>query len=154
MWFIGEIFLKFFSPKMRGLFAAFALRKIAQEKRTHDKTYRRRQRGKIYKSVIGNRPQANAIVLDKLGVEAKQPNSAVRKVCRVQCIGTGRTVFAFAPGDGALKMFDANDEVTIQSLGRSGKSVGDRPGIKYQIIKVAGVSLNAILRGKREKPTR
>lgn len=139
---------------MRGLFAAYALRKAAQEKRTHDKIYRKRQQGKIYKSVIGNKPQANAIVLDKLGVEAKQPNSAVRKVCRVQCIATRRTVFAFAPGDGALKVIDPNDEVTIQSLGRSGKSVGDRPGIKYEIIKVAGVSLDAILKGKREKPTR
>lgn len=99
---------------MRGLFTAYTLRKRAQEKRTHDKAYRRRSRGKIYKSVIGNRPQANAIVLDKLGVEAKQPNS----------------------------------------LGRSGKSEGDRPGIKYKIIKVAGVSLDAILRGKREKPTK
>ena len=139
---------------MRGLFSAYALRKTAQEKRTHDATYRKRQRGKIFKSIIGNRPQANAIVLDKLGVEAKQPNSAVRKVCRVQCIASGRTLFAFAPGDGALKVIDANDEVTIQSLGRSGKSVGDRPGIKYKIIKVAGVSLDAIIRGKREKPTR
>lgn len=139
---------------MKGLFAAYALRKKAHEKRTHDLKYRKRQQGKKYRQIIGNKPQANAIVLDKLGVEAKQPNSAVRKVCRVQCIASGRTLFAFAPGDGALKVIDANDEVTIQSLGRSGKSVGDMPGIKYEIIKVSGVSLDAILRGKREKPTR
>ncbi|KAL6122808.1 ribosomal prt S23 [Nucleospora cyclopteri] len=139
---------------MKGLFAAYALRKVAQEKRTHDLAYRKRQTGKIYRSVIGNKPQAKGIVLDKMGIEAKQPNSAVRKVCRVQCIASGRTVFAFAPGDGCLKIIETNDEVTIQSLGRSGKSVGDRPGIKYEIVKVSGVSVDAILRGKREKPSR
>lgn len=153
-YFFAFLFFEKFLPSMRGLFAAYALRKKAQEKRTHDSTYRKRQRGKKFRSLIGNRPQASGIVLDKLGVEAKQPNSAVRKVCRVQCIGTGKTCFAFAPGDGSLKAIDANDEVIIQSLGRSGKSVGDRPGIKYQIIKVAGTSLNAIVRGIREKPTR
>merc|ERR1712131_20075 len=139
---------------MGGLFAGYALRKRSKIKRRQDKAYRKRQTGKIYRSAIGFKPAANGIVLDKLGVEAKQPNSAVRKVCRVQCIATGRTVFAFAPGDGCLKIIETNDEVTVQSLGRSGRSVGDRPGIKYEVVKVSGVSVDAILRGKKEKPSR
>ncbi|KAI5148968.1 small subunit ribosomal protein S23e [Enteropsectra breve] len=139
---------------MRGLFAASTLRKKNQLKRRHDTLYHKRQLGKIYKGVMGTKPQAKGIVLDKIGVEAKQPNSAVRKVCRVQIISTGKNLLAFAPKDGALKVIEQNDEVTVEGLGRKGKAVGDMPGIKYKIVKVGGVSLSAILSGKREKPTR
>lgn len=139
---------------MKGLFAASTLRKKNQLKRRHDTMYRKRQLGKIYKGVMGTKPQAKGIVLKKLGVEAKQPNSAVRKICRIQVISTGKNLLAFAPGDGALKAIEENDEVTVEGLGRHGRSVGDMPGIKYQIVKVAGVSLSAILNGKREKPSK
>lgn len=139
---------------MLGLFAAYKLRRTSRIKRRHDIYYRRRQMGKAYKSVMGNKPQAKGIVLDKIGIEAKQPNSAVRKVCRVQIIATGKNLLAFAPGDGALKVIEQNDEVLIQGSGKRGRSVGDMPGIKYEIVKVSGVSLSAILSGKREKPTR
>jgi len=33
-------------------------------------------------------PQAKGIVLEKVGIEAKQPNSAIRKAVRVQLIKT------------------------------------------------------------------
>ena len=45
-------------------------------------------------------PQARGIVLEKVGIEAKQPNSAIRKCVRV-LIKNGRQVTAFAAGDGA-----------------------------------------------------
>lgn len=139
---------------MRGLFTAHKLKRQNLLKRRHDKLYRKRQMGKIYRSVMGARPQAKGIVLDSIGVEAKQPNSAIRKVCRVQIIATGKNLLAFAPGDGALKMIEQNDEVLVEGLGRSGKAVGDMPGIKYKIIKVAGQSLDALLRGKAQKQTK
>jgi len=139
---------------MKGLFAACTLRKRSKEKRSHDTRYHKKQLGKVYRSAMGVKPQAKGIVLDKIGIEAKQPNSAVRKVCRVQIISTGKNLLAFAPKDGALKVIEQNDEVVVAGLGRSGKSVGDMPGIKYKIVKVGGVSLDAILSGKREKPTK
>lgn len=139
---------------MKGLFAACTLRKKNQLKRRHDGAYRKRQLGKIYKNVMAGKPQAKGIVLTKIGIGAKQPNSAIRKVCRIQVISTGKNLLAFAPGDGALKVIEENDEVCVAGLGRQGRAVGDMPGIKYKIVKVAGVSLAAILKGTAQKPTK
>lgn len=36
------------------------------------------------------------------GVEAKQPNSAIRKCVRVQLIKNGKKITAFVPNDGCL----------------------------------------------------
>lgn len=36
-------------------------------------------------------------MLEKIGVEAKQPNSAIRKCVRVQLIKNGKKVTAFVP---------------------------------------------------------
>ena len=41
-------------------------------------------------------------MLEKVGVEAKQPNSAIRKCVRVQLIKNGKKVTAFVPNDGCL----------------------------------------------------
>lgn len=139
---------------MRGLCAAGILRRRNQIKRRHDIAYRRRLLGKRYKTGIAGKPQARGIVLKKVGIEAKQPNSAVRKVCKVQIIATGKNLLAFAPKDGAFNVIQENDEVEVAGFGKKGRAVGDMPGIKYQIIKVAGVSLDAILSGKKEKPTK
>lgn len=139
---------------MRGLCAAGVLRRKNQIKRRHDLAYRKRLLGKRFKTVIAGKPQAKGIVLKKVGIEAKQPNSAVRKVCKVQIIATGKTLLAFAPGDGAFNVIQENDEVDVGGLGKKGRAVGDMPGIKYEIIKVAGVSLDAILSGKKEKPSK
>lgn len=96
--------------------------------------------------------QARGIVLEKIQKEARQPNSAMRKCCRVQLVKNGRQVSAFLPGEGAQKMVDEHDEVLIECIGgRQGKSKGDIPGIRWQVIKVNKQSLNALLRGKIEK---
>merc|ERR1711939_487367 len=57
------------------------------------------------------------IVLEKVGVEAKQPNSAIRKCVRVQLIKNGKKVTAFVPNDGCLNFVDENDEVLISGFG-------------------------------------
>lgn len=139
---------------MRGLCAAGVLRRKSQIKRRHDLAYKRRLLGKRYKTATAGKPQAKGIVLKKIGVEAKQPNSAVRKVCKVQVISTGKNLLAFAPNDGAFNVIQENDEVKVEGFGKKGRARGDLPGIKYKIVEVAGVSLSAILSGKKEKPTK
>src|SRR3989339_1937044 len=96
--------------------------------------------------------QAKGIVLEKIQLEAKQPNSAMRKCVRVQLLKNGRQVTAFCPGDGAIKLIDEHDEVMIECIGgKMGKTKGDLSGIRWQVIKVNGQSLNALLHGKIEK---
>ncbi|HDD70876.1 MAG TPA: 30S ribosomal protein S12 [Candidatus Woesearchaeota archaeon] len=96
--------------------------------------------------------QAKGIVLEKLELEAKQPNSAKRKCVRVQLVKNGRQITAFLPGDGAQKLVDEHDEVLIECIGGTkGKSKGDIPGVRWQVLKVNDQSLNALLRGKIEK---
>jgi small subunit ribosomal protein S12 len=96
--------------------------------------------------------QAKGIVLEKVQFEAKQPNSAMRKCCRIQLIKNGKQVTAFCPGDGASKLIDEHDEVMIECIGgRKGRSSGDIPGVRWKVIKVNDQSLNALLKGKLEK---
>lgn len=101
---------------------------------------------------LGGTSQATGIVLEKVQLEAKQPNSAMRKCVRVQLIKNGRQVTAFLPGDGATKMVDEHDEVMIESIGgKMGRAKGDIPGVRWQVIKVNDQSLRALLSGKIEK---
>ena len=83
------------------------------------------------------------------------PNSAVRKCVRVQLIKNGKSVTAFLPRDGALNFVDEHDEVIIGGIGGSmGGAMGDIPGVRWQVFKVNGVSLNELVRGRKEKPRR
>ena len=61
-------------------------------------------------------PQARGIVLEKVGIESKQPNSAVRKCVRVQLIKNGKSITAFLPRDGALNFVDEHDEVVLEGI--------------------------------------
>jgi small subunit ribosomal protein S12 len=99
--------------------------------------------------------QAKGIVLEKVQIEAKQPNSALRKCVKIQLIKNGRMVTAFAPGVGAINFIDEHDEVLIEGIGgRMGRSYGDIPGVRFKVIQVSGVSLNEMVRGRKEKPQR
>ena len=101
---------------------------------------------------LGGAAQARGIVLEKIQLEAKQPNSAMRKCARVQLIKNGRQVTAFMPGDGAQKLIDEHDEVIIECIGgKKGRAKGDIPGVRWQVIKVNSQSLDALLKGKLEK---
>lgn len=68
------------------------------------------------------------------GVEAKQPNSAIRKCVRVQLIKNGKKVTAFVPRDGCLNHIEENDEVLVAGFGRKGHAVGDIPGVRFKVI--------------------
>jgi len=96
--------------------------------------------------------QAKGIVLEKIQLEAKQPNSAMRKCVRVQLIKNGKQVTAFCPGDGATKLIDEHDEVMIECIGgNKGRAKGDIPGVRWAVIKVNDQSLDALLKGRIEK---
>ena len=140
----------------KGLFAARGLKKQRKHFRWKDYYYRRRALGLDVKSdSLEGSPMARGIVLEKVGVESKQPNSAIRKCVRLQLIKNGRQVTAFLPGDGALNYVDEHDEVVIEGIGGSrGRSMGDIPGIRYKASTVNGVSLDSLILGKREKPMR
>ena len=100
-------------------------------------------------------PMARGIVLEKVGVESKQPNSAIRKCVRVQLIKNGKVITAFLPGDGALNVVDEHDEVIVEGIGGSrGRSMGDIPGVRWKVIKVNGVALKELVLGRKQKPMR
>lgn len=94
---------------------------------------------------------AKGIVTDKVGIESKQPNSAIRKAVRVQLIKNNKKITCFVPRDGCLNFIDDNDEVLVAGFGRSGHAVGDIPGCRFKVVKVAGVGLLALFREKKEK---
>ncbi len=100
-------------------------------------------------------PQARGIVLEKVGLEAKQPNSAIRKCVKVQLVKNGKQITAFCPGDGAIGFIEEHDEILIEGIGgRKGRSMGDIPGVRYKVIKVNDISLDEMVRGRKEKPQR
>lgn len=141
------------SKKSKGLNAGKKLIARRHTGRLHDYKYIRR----IYDLKARSDPlegssQAKGIVLEKIQLEAKQPNSAMRKCARIQLIKNGRQVTAFMPGDGALKMIDEHDEVMIESIGgKMGRAKGDIPCVRWQVIKVNDQSLDALLKRKIEK---
>lgn len=99
--------------------------------------------------------QAKGIVLQKVQKEAKQPNSAMRKCCKVQLKKNGKGVTAFIPGNLAQKFIDEHDEVLIERIGgKMGRSKGDIPGVRFQVIKVNDQPLSRLWLGKIEKGRR
>jgi len=99
--------------------------------------------------------QARGIVISKFQKEARQPNSAMRKCCKVQLIKNGIQVGAFIPRNLAQKFIDEHDEVIIERIGgRMGRSKGDIPGIRFQVIKVNEQPLHLLVKGKIEKGRR
>lgn len=82
--------------KPRGLNAARKLRNHRRDNRWADDGFKKRLLGTAFKSSpFGGSSHAKGIVLEKVGVEAKQPNSAIRKCVRVQLIKNGKKVTAF-----------------------------------------------------------
>ncbi|KAL0770534.1 hypothetical protein Bca101_035685 [Brassica carinata] len=88
-----------------------------------------------YKPLAGA-SHAKGIVLELIGMEAKQPNSGICKCARVQLVENGR-----------------KDEVLISGFGRKSHAVGDIPGVRYKVVKVSGVLLSALYKDKKEKPS-
>mmetsp|Transcript_107894 Transcript_107894/g.150520 ORF Transcript_107894/g.150520 Transcript_107894/m.150520 type:complete len:146 (+) Transcript_107894:3-440(+) len=139
--------------KPAGINAARKLRTHRREERWANKRYKKSHSVSAMKAnPLGGASMAKGIVLEKLGIEAKQPNSAIRKCVRVQLIKNGKKITAFVPNDGCLNYVDENDEVLVAGFGRSGHAVGDIPGVRFKVVKVAAVSLLALYKEKKDKP--
>jgi len=164
------------SGKPRGVNAARKLRTVRRTQRWAQKRYKKAHLGTQFKcNPFGGSSHCKGIVLEKMcvatvrcrelspltrprpppsgsGIEAKQPNSAIRKCVRAQLIKNGKKIAAFVPRDGCLNFIDENDEVLIAGFGRKGHAVGDIPGVRFKVVKVSGVALLALYREKKEKP--
>lgn len=141
------------AKKSRGLGAGKKLKNRRIESRWKNKWFVRSALNLKEKSdpLVGA-SQAKGIVLEKVQLEAKQPNSAMRKCVRVQLVKNGRQITAFCVGDGATKLIDEHDEVIVECIGGGmGKSKGDIPGVRWQVIKVNDQSLDALRKGLIEK---
>jgi small subunit ribosomal protein S12 len=140
----------------KGINAARQLKKARKQQLWNDRYYKRRILHLKEKSdPLGGVPQARGIVIEKVGIEAKQPNSAIRKCVKIQLIKNGRQITAFAPGNHAIGFIDEHDEVMVEGIGgRMGRSYGDIPGVRFKVIKVNDVSLDQLVKGKVEKPMR
>eukprot|EP00703_Trepomonas_sp_PC1_P000249 JAP96357.1 Ribosomal protein S23 [Trepomonas sp. PC1] len=135
-----------------GIKAARKLKNSYRINRWADKIYKKKHfLASIKANPLQGACQAAGIVTQKVGVSAKQPNSAVRKACRVQLTKNGKKVTAFVPKDGMINLIDNNDQVLVQSMGRKGRTVGDIPSCRFIVIKVSNIGLYAIFDGKKEK---
>lgn len=139
-----------------GLYNGRKLKERRQRFRWSDKEYKRRKLNLREKAdPLEGSPQARGIVLEKRIIEAKQPNSALRKCVRVQVIKNGKHLTAFVPGDQAIEQIDEHDEVVVEGIGGADNGPkGDLPTVRFQVSKVNGVSLKELVAGRKQKPTR
>jgi small subunit ribosomal protein S12 len=139
-----------------GLLSATKLKKSRRKFKWKDKRYRKKKLGITVKfDPLEGKSQAKGIVTEKVQKEAKQPNSAMRKCCRVQLIKNSKMVTAFIPGNLAQKFIDEHDEVVIERIGgKQGRSKGDIPGVRFMVTKVNDQPLSRLWKGKIEKGRR
>lgn len=139
--------------KSRGLNAAKKLKARRKKFAECNKWFvRRKYNLKVKADPLEGAPQAKGIVLEKRQLEAKQPNSAMRKAVRVQLTKNGKQVTAFVPGNLAIKKIDEHDQAIVAGLGgHMGKTKGDIPQVRWEVVKVNNQSLEQLWRGKIDK---
>ena len=135
-----------------------ALKKIKDRKKWLKKSgkYLRKLKikNKTLKDPLNGSPLGEGIVISKRMVEARQPNSALRKCVRVQ-LKNGIQVTAFAPRDNAIKFIDEHDTVLIEGInGSKHGAYGDLWGVRYRVLKVNNIALEMLRTGKKEKVKR
>lgn len=144
------------SKAPKGLYAARKLRLKRLKFRWSQREFRvRMMRLKEKYDPLEGAPMARGIVVEKVGIESRQPNSALRKCVRVQLVKNGKVITAFVPWDGGITFIDEHDEVLVEGIGGTrGRSMGDLPGVRFKVVAVNGVSLKELLKGKKQKPMR
>merc|ERR1719498_2165527 len=140
------------SHKPRGINAGRKLRVRHRLAPWADLGYKKQNSGSKWKKPFACASHAAGIVVEKVAVESKQPNSAVRKCVRVQLKKNSKKITAYVPKDGGMRFVDDNDEVLVAGFGRSGHAVGDLPGVRFKIMKCANTSLLALWLHKKDKP--
>ena len=139
-----------------GLKNALKLKKNRKKFRWSDRKYKAKALNLYAKSdPLEGANQAKGIVLQKIQKEAKQPNSAMRKCCKVQLTKNSKVVTAFIPGNLAQKFIDEHDEVLIERIGgKQGRTKGDIPGVRFRVLQVNDQPLHLLWLGKIEKGRR
>ncbi|MEM5826188.1 MAG: 30S ribosomal protein S12, partial [Candidatus Aenigmatarchaeota archaeon] len=133
---------------MSGEFAARVLIKRRKKFRWSSYKYKSRVLGLWKADPLEGSPQARGIVIEKRVVEQKRPHSGLIKCVRVKLIKNGRELTAFVPKSGSINYINEHDEVIVESLGGGQKGpVGSMWGVRYRVIAVNGVSLDAIRKG-------
>lgn len=137
----------------KGINAARNLKKKHNKFRWSNKEYKRKKlKLKIKFDPLEGSPQAVGIVLQKRVLEAKQPNSALRKAVRVQLIKNGKQITAFAPREKAITFIDEHDQVTVQGIGgHQGRTKGDIPQVRWEVVKVNGQPILELTKKRIEK---
>ncbi|XP_053080121.1 40S ribosomal protein S23-like [Acinonyx jubatus] len=144
--------------KCHGLHTAKKLRSHGWVPKWHGKQYKQAHLGTaLQANPFGGTSHAKGIVLEKVEVEAKQPNSAIRKHVRVQPIKNDQKKkkkkkknHSPVPNNGCLNFIEENDEVPVVGSGHKGHAVSDIPGFCVMVVKVANVSLFAVYKGRRK----
>ncbi|XP_042845045.1 40S ribosomal protein S23-like [Panthera tigris] len=144
--------------KCHGLHTAKKLHSHRWDQKWHGKQYKQAHLGTaLQANPFGGTSHAKRIVPEKVEVEAKQPNSAIRKHVRVQLIKNDpkkkkkkKKNHSPVPNDGCLNFIEENDEVPVVGFGHKGHAVSDIPGVCVMVVKVANVSLFALYKGRRK----
>ncbi|KAM8952112.1 small ribosomal subunit protein uS12-like [Lycaon pictus] len=124
-----------------------------QDQKWHDKQYKKAYLGTALKTnPFGGISHAKGIVLEKVGVEVKQPNSAIRKCAGVQLIKNGKKKnHCLCTLYGCLNFIEENYEVLVAGFGHKGHAVDDIPGTGIKVVKVDNASLLVLYEGKKER---
>lgn len=142
--------------KTNGLFAARGLIKRRKKGQMLKKGYISKVLGIAKRrDPLEGAHQAKGTVIEKVGIEERKPNSGLRKCVRVKLRKNKKTITAFVPGDGTLRSVSEHDTVLIERIGGAkGRSRGDLPGVRWQVIKIGDKSIHQLLyglKGRRHK---
>ncbi|NXD73705.1 RS23 protein, partial [Eolophus roseicapillus] len=140
--------------KCRGLRTARKLRSHRRDQKWHDKQYKKAHLGTALKAnPFGGASHAKGIVLEKSVDSLQYFHPFLRKSLKFSVTNFRRRhwfdVHSFVT---MYFSFQENDEVLVAGFGRKGHAVGDIPGVRFKVVKVANVSLLALYKGKKERP--
>ncbi|XP_045743901.1 small ribosomal subunit protein uS12-like [Mirounga angustirostris] len=98
-------------------------------------------------------PMQREFCRKKVGVEARQPNSAIKEVCQGPADQEWqKKPIAFVPNDGCSNFIEESDEVLVAGFGHKGHAVGDVPGVCFKVVKGTNVSLLALYKDRKGRP--
>nr|YP_010199583.1 ribosomal protein S12 [Gracilaria cearensis]UAD89441.1 ribosomal protein S12 [Gracilaria cearensis] len=106
------------------------------------KSSRRRKKVQIKSVALEKCPQKKGVCLKVFTMNPKKPNSADRKVVKVQ-LSTGKLIIGYIPGEGHT--LQEHSMVLVR-----GGRVKDLPGVKYHLIR-GPLDLSAVNNRKKSR---
>ncbi|XP_074301744.1 small ribosomal subunit protein uS12-like [Silene latifolia] len=119
-----------YSRQACGMGAAHRLKSHRRNRRCAGKQYKKSHQGNEWKKPFSGSSHARGIVLEKIGIEVKQPNSAIRKCARVEPIKNRQKMVAFVSNYGCLNFIEENFVVTKSAL-KSSEHLKSSVGIDW-----------------------